>query len=180
MPGMAPETADVIDAGIVPKIRLRRAKRPGQKAPGALFSKDSERAKEMGKRGGEAKAALSIRKAFPDMYGLAKRVWTDPQVQSTILDLSRAGLLHPTLARELLYVYNGRPAYKMQIQREKDPTEDAKREAMRAMPRAERRILMDLLRKATGQAALPQATVVRVETTKPVDAEVKVPEPVAE
>src|SRR5216684_6423161 len=157
MPGMAPETAAPEATPAVPgmKIRLRRAKRPGQKPPENGIPKgDSETARQRGSMG--SREALSIRKAFPEVYGLAKKVWTDPEVQSTILDLARAGQLHPTLMRELLYVYNGRPAYKMQIQREADPDEDEKRERMRAMPRAERRLLMDLLRKVN-RPALPAA-----------------------
>jgi transposase len=156
MPGMAPETEVAPEAPAIarPKIRLRRTRRPDQKPPeNGIRPGDSARASELGKLGGRP---LSIRRAFPEVYGLAKRVWTDPVVQSTVLDLAQAGLLHPMLMRELLYVYNGRPAYKMQIPREVDPDEDEKRERMRAMPRAERRLLMDLLRKVN-RPALPAA-----------------------
>jgi hypothetical protein len=149
---MAPETVTApTEAELAPPRPRRR------REPTAGSFKTSEQAREAGKKGGRPKG--SITKAKLQMFDLAKTILTDPTVQQKMLAQAQAGELHPSVIRELLYIYNGRPTYKMEPVREKDPDEAEKRERMRAMPKEKRRMMLDLIREAN-QLALPEARIV--------------------
>ncbi len=55
---------------------------------------------------------------------LAQRILTDPDVQDHMLQQARAGTLHPSTMRDLMYIYGGRPAYKMDVPRVADPHDE--------------------------------------------------------
>ena len=114
----------------------------------------------MGKKGGRPKG--SITQAYRTVYELAQRILTDPDVQDQMLQQARAGTLHPSTMRDLMYIYGGRPAYKMDVPRVSDPDDEAQRAAIKAMPKEKRRLMMDLIREANvlaeqaKQRALPE------------------------
>ena len=137
-----------------------RRRRPNMARPGNANQWTPEQAREMGKKGGRPKG--SITKAYRTVYELAKRILTDPDVQDQMLQQARAGTLHPSTMRDLMYIYGGRPAYKMDVPRVSDPDDEAQRAAIKAMPKEKRRLMMDLIREANvlaeqaKQRALPE------------------------
>lgn len=118
----------------------------------------------MGKRGGRPPGTIT--KAYSTVYELAKRIITDPIVQDRMLWDAQMGLLNPSTMRDLMYVYGGRPAYTMQLQRATVNTdEDREREVLRAMDPERRRAMLDGLREVQAlRLALPQARVVPEST----------------
>lgn len=149
-----------------------RFRRKNSGGPGRVLTR--EQASAMGKLGGRPKGGIT--KAYATVYELAKRVMTDPDVQDTILFRAQVGTLDAATMRDLMYIYGGRPAYKMQVVApESDPRDDADREKMRAMPKDKRRLMLDLLRELNGVEPVRLALKGRVEA---VDAEItQEPEP---
>lgn len=119
-----------------------------------------EQASEMGKKGGRPPGSIS--KAKRKMIELAECILTDLTVQQRMLADAQAGLLHPSVIRELLYIYNGRPAYKMERVIPVDPEEDEERARLRAMPKDKRRMMLDLMREMDRQPLALPASAVRV------------------
>lgn len=151
---MSPETAQQPQE----QTRARKNRRGRDLTP--------EQAREMGKKGGRPPG--SINKAKRKMIELAETILTDLTVQQTMLRDAQLGLLHPSVIRELLYIYNGRPAYKMQVEKTVDPEEAEERARLRAMPKDKRRMMLDLMREMDRQPLqLPQARVTAVSDAKP-------------
>ena len=131
-----------------------RRRRPNMARPGNANQWTPEQAREMGKKGGRPKG--SITQAYRTVYELAQRILTDPDVQDQMLQQARAGTLHPSTMRDLMYIYGGRPAYKMDVPRVADPhDEDSKRERLRRMDPDKRRQMLDFFRELDPPRALP-------------------------
>jgi len=131
-----------------------RRRRPNMARPGNANQWTPEQAREMGKKGGRPKG--SITQAYRTVYELAQRILTDPDVQDQMLQQARAGTLHPSTMRDLMYIYGGRPAYKMDVPRVADPhDEDGKRERLRRMDPDKRRQMLDFFRELDPPRALP-------------------------
>lgn len=150
----------------------KRFRRKSEGRTGRVLTR--EEASRMGKLGGRPKGGIT--KAYATVYELAKRVMTDPEVQDTILFRAQVGTLDAATMRDLMYIYGGRPAYKMQVQApDADPEDQMERDRMRAMPKDKRRVMMELLRELNAIEPARLALQGRVEAT---DAEiVQEPEP---
>lgn len=165
---MATKTAKTIAAekGVAEGVSIKRKRRKRRTAPVTQWT--PAQAREMAKLGGRPPGSttspiLSVSAFFLDVF-------RDPLFQANFRWRAQMGYLQPSEIQNMSYFAEGRPTYKIEAIKPKDPSEEADRKALLAMSLTERRAMTDAIRKFNElRAAVPIAIPQRTET---VDAEI--------